>query len=51
MKSTDPLEEVYVRELHHRMFDNVWKWAGTCRQTEGNIGSSTGLQPAINSLI
>ena len=38
MKSTDPLEESYVRELHHRMFDNVWKWAGNYRQTERNIG-------------
>lgn len=38
MKSTDPLEESYVRELHRQMFDNVWKWAGTYRQTERNIG-------------
>jgi Fic-DOC domain mobile mystery protein B len=38
MKSNDPLDEVYVRVLHHRMFDNVWKWAGTYRQTERNIG-------------
>jgi Fic-DOC domain mobile mystery protein B len=38
MKSTDPLEEPYVRQLHHSMFDNVWKWAGTYRQTERNIG-------------
>lgn len=38
MKSADPLEEPYVRALHHRMFDNVWKWAGTYRQTERNIG-------------
>jgi Fic-DOC domain mobile mystery protein B len=38
MKSTDPLEEPYVRELHHRMFANVWKWAGAYRQTERNIG-------------
>jgi Fic-DOC domain mobile mystery protein B len=38
MKSTDPLEESYVRELHHRMFDNVWKWAGTYRKHERNIG-------------
>src|SRR6266403_3195202 len=28
IKSTDPLEEPYVRELHHHMFDNVWKWGG-----------------------
>ena len=38
MKSTDPFEEAYVRELHRRMFDNVWKWAGTYRQTERNLG-------------
>jgi Fic-DOC domain mobile mystery protein B len=38
MKSTHALEEPYVRELHHRMFDNVWKWAGNYRQTERNIG-------------
>jgi Fic-DOC domain mobile mystery protein B len=38
MKVSDPLDELYVRELHCRMFDNVWKWAGTYRQTERNIG-------------
>ena len=38
MQSTDPLKEHYVRELHHRMFDNVWKWAGTYRKHELNIG-------------
>jgi len=38
MKSMDPLEEPYIRELHHRMFNNVWKWAGTYRKTERNIG-------------
>ena len=38
MKSLDPLDELYVRDLHHRMFDNVWKWAGTYRQTERNMG-------------
>src|SRR5580658_3753068 len=38
MKVSDPLDELYVRELHSRMFDNVWKWAGTYRQTERYIG-------------
>jgi Fic-DOC domain mobile mystery protein B len=37
-KSTDPLKEHYVRELHRRMFDQVWKWAGTYRKHELNIG-------------
>jgi Fic-DOC domain mobile mystery protein B len=37
-KSTDPLEENYVRTLHNKMFDKVWKWAGTYRKHELNIG-------------
>jgi Fic-DOC domain mobile mystery protein B len=38
LNSTDPLKEPYVRELHRRMFDQVWKWAGTYRKHELNIG-------------
>ena len=34
----DPLAEAYVRELHRRMFDQTWKWAGLYRSTEKNIG-------------
>lgn len=34
----DPLAEAYLRELHLRMFDQTWKWAGTYRTTEKNIG-------------
>ena len=34
----DPLVESYVRDLHLRMFDQTWKWAGTYRTTEKNIG-------------
>ncbi len=34
----DPFAEAYVRELHLRMFDQTWKWAGTYRTTEKNIG-------------
>jgi Fic-DOC domain mobile mystery protein B len=30
--------EGYVRELHQRMFDQTWKWAGRFRTTEKNIG-------------
>jgi Fic-DOC domain mobile mystery protein B len=37
MKSRDPLEEPYLRDLHHHMFDNVWKWAGKYRTHELNI--------------
>lgn len=32
------LTEDFVRELHRRLFGEVWRWAGTFRQTEKNIG-------------
>jgi Fic-DOC domain mobile mystery protein B len=38
MNSENPLEESYVRLLHAKMFDQVWKWAGTYRKQELNIG-------------
>lgn len=34
----NPVTEEYVRELHGRMFDQTWKWAGTYRRTEKNLG-------------
>ncbi|MGD0446175.1 MAG: mobile mystery protein B [Edaphobacter sp.] len=38
LKRRDPFSEAYVRELHQRMFDQTWKWAGVYRATEKNIG-------------
>ena len=38
LRRNDPLTEAYVRELHRRMFDQTWKWAGAYRSTEKNIG-------------
>ena len=32
------LTEGFVRDLHRRMFDQTWKWAGTFRQSNKNIG-------------
>jgi Fic-DOC domain mobile mystery protein B len=32
------LTEDFMRELHRRMFGNVWKWAGDFRNTNKNIG-------------
>jgi Fic-DOC domain mobile mystery protein B len=34
----DQFAESYVRELHRRMFDQTWKWAGRYRTSEKNIG-------------
>lgn len=38
LRRRDPLIESYVRDLHLRMFDQTWKWAGVYRTTEKNIG-------------
>ena len=38
MTSTNPLDEFYVRTLHSKMFDQVWKWTGKYRTNELNIG-------------
>lgn len=32
------LDELAVRELHRRMFDRTWAWAGTYRRSDKNIG-------------
>ncbi len=39
-KSTDILNESFMKLLHKKMFCNVWKWAGNFRQSEKNIGVS-----------
>jgi Fic-DOC domain mobile mystery protein B len=35
----DILTEDFLRELHRRMFNKVWRWAGKYRQSDKNIGS------------
>lgn len=34
----DVLDEKFLRELHRRMFGQVWRWAGRYRTTPRNIG-------------
>jgi Fic-DOC domain mobile mystery protein B len=31
--------EAFVKRLHKRMYEDVWKWAGTYRATNKNIGA------------
>ncbi len=35
------LEETFLRQLHKRLFGDVWAWAGELRRTERNIGIET----------
>lgn len=37
-KNKDVLSDSFLRNLHKKMFGNVWKWAGKYRETERNIG-------------
>jgi len=37
-KNPDVLSEAFLRELHRRLYGNVWAWAGEFRNTEKNIG-------------
>lgn len=37
-KAEKIFSETFIREVHTRMYKNVWKWAGKFRNTEKNIG-------------
>ena len=37
-KPVDMLNDEYAKTLHKQMFGDVWKWAGTYRRNELNIG-------------
>jgi len=50
-KHKDLLESEFVCRLHRRMFGNTWRWAGTFRTTEKNIGIEPArIQPALRDL-
>lgn len=38
LKPNKILTEKFVKDLHKRMYGDVWKWAGEFRRTEKNIG-------------
>lgn len=37
-RGRDLLTEEFIKELHKRLFGNVWTWAGEFRRTRKNIG-------------
>jgi Fic-DOC domain mobile mystery protein B len=41
----DLLNDGFARSLNKRMFGDVWKWAGTYRRTERNIGIAANRIP------
>jgi Fic-DOC domain mobile mystery protein B len=37
-RTSDVLTDDFARNLHKKLFGEVWRWAGTFRRTEKNIG-------------
>jgi Fic-DOC domain mobile mystery protein B len=52
LRRQDPLTEPYLRDLHRRMFDQTWKWAGLYRTTEKNLGiAQYQIREALGALL
>ncbi len=46
------LDEDFLRQLHKRMFGDVWKWAGQFRTTPRNIGvEAWEIRPQLRQLL
>lgn len=51
-RARDILSAGFVRELHRRMFDDTWRWAGKFRTTERNIGvAPEQIAPRLRELL
>jgi Fic-DOC domain mobile mystery protein B len=48
LRRRDPVSEPFGRNLHRRMFRDVWRWAGTYRTSNKNLGAEWQLiQPRL----
>ena len=48
----DILNETFIKNLHKKMFGDIWKWAGIFRTTERNIGVAPyEIQPKLRVLL
>lgn len=45
IKSDELLSEQFIKDLHRRMYGEVWKWAGSFRNSEKNLGIKSFLIP------
>jgi Fic-DOC domain mobile mystery protein B len=44
-KNEQLLTEKFIKDLHKKMYGDVWKWAGQFRSSEKNIGAKSYLIP------
>ena len=50
-KPKNVISDEFIRKLHQRMFNRVWKWAGKYRDREKNLGFKPGKIPeAVRNL-
>ncbi len=50
-KRPNVLTAEFIRELHRRMFEVTWNWAGTYRRSDKNIGVHwTGIGEAVRNM-
>lgn len=48
----DVLDDLWLRQVHRRMFGDVWDWAGTYRRSDRNIGIDwTEVPAAVRNLV
>ena len=48
----DVLDDLWLRQLHRRMFGDVWDWAGVYRLSDRNIGIDwAGVPAAVRNLV
>lgn len=46
------VDEAFLRGLHRRMFNGVWRWAGTYRASERNLGvAHYRIEPDLRQII
>lgn len=52
-RKRDVLDEDFLKDLHNRLFNKVWRWSGEYRTTEKNIGINPPfrIQPEVRQII
>ena len=45
LKAKQLLSEKFIKDLHKRMYGEVWKWSGVFRNSEKNLGIKSYLIP------
>lgn len=52
LKKEQILTEKFIKDLHKKMYGDVWKWAGNFRKSEKNIGiPSVNISIALKTLL